>query len=126
MIIKNATRQSFGNAEAVRKSAFVSCYFCIRRHLTASVSEWADSGTTAICPNCEVDAILPGWHSDSDLAETHKKWFAALRKPLPAYPLEVCQLLHGPLAPCKALDLVKGRLYCRNCGHEKQCHLEAE
>lgn len=58
--IEKFPKYSRRNREAVSNSDVCSCYFCLGSFSTSDISDWADDGDTAICPHCDVDAILPG------------------------------------------------------------------
>lgn len=45
--------------DAVLASKQVGCFYCINLLLPSAITEWCDGGSTAICPRCGIDAILP-------------------------------------------------------------------
>ena len=65
--------------EILLKSRQCGCFFCHRIFSPDLIKEWIDNEQTAICPYCEVDAIL-GDLSVPDLTEDflvgmHVGWF---------------------------------------------------
>jgi hypothetical protein len=68
-------RASMRHREAVEAAREVSCFFCLRVSPTSAVTEWADAGQTALCPHCEIDAVLPGYVDPKLLARMHEYYF---------------------------------------------------
>lgn len=73
--LEQTHKLSMHNRSAIGDAEHASCFFCIRVFPSSAVTEWTDNGTTALCPNCEVDALLPGKHSTEDLAAMCERWF---------------------------------------------------
>jgi hypothetical protein len=58
--LKKVHAYSSNHKEAVNLSGACVCFYCEERIPTASIIEWTDSGdSTAICPRCGVDALIP-------------------------------------------------------------------
>lgn len=82
MIDLEATHKlSMHNRSAIGDAERCSCFFCIRTFPSSDVTEWTDNGTTALCPNCEVDAVLPGRYSTDDLIALCERWFTEAAPP---------------------------------------------
>jgi len=63
--------------ELVEKSKVVGCFYCLRTFSPLEIKDWIDSGETALCPHCGIDAVLP---DSVDLSEDllrvmHDYWF---------------------------------------------------
>lgn len=57
--LKDAHLYTAHNREALDASAECGCCCCERIFATADIEDWADAGTTAICPHCGTDAVIP-------------------------------------------------------------------
>lgn len=57
--------------DAVTNSKICGCFCCCRTFNPKDIREWIDKGTTAICPKCGVDSVLP----ESDLYNVSDKKF---------------------------------------------------
>jgi len=75
-----AKEQASRHRVALEASTRCACFFCFRSFATADIKAWIDSGTTALCPGCGVDAVLGNGatHSISDgfLRKMHQHYFA--------------------------------------------------
>lgn len=69
------SEQSFNNRERVVSAEKCSCYSCGCEFKGSDVQTFANDGDTAICPNCQVDAVLPFVPSQEILASAKKYWF---------------------------------------------------
>jgi hypothetical protein len=49
---------SFKNRNSLQAGKLAGCYSCLKTFKSEDVKEWTDSGETAICPHCQVDAVL--------------------------------------------------------------------
>lgn len=53
-----------------------SCYHCLEVFDPSEIQAWADlQSDTAICPYCDIDAVLPMEFSEDKLREFRKYWF---------------------------------------------------
>lgn len=77
MDVETAPDQSYKNRERLARESTCSCYQCIRQFPTSEITEWVDGGLTALCPHCDVDALLPGAVAMDLLARMHERWFCA-------------------------------------------------
>src|SRR5689334_371638 len=63
----------------IEASTRCACFFCFRTFATATITKWIDASTTALCPNCGVDAVLgdASGHSIGDrfLRQMHQHHF---------------------------------------------------
>jgi len=67
---------SRNNREAISRSDVCSCYFCLGSFSSADVVEWADQGKTALCPHCDIDALVPGMINQEQLIQANVRYFA--------------------------------------------------
>ena len=63
------------NFALIQNSKECGCYFCVRVVSSKDVEEYTDDGLTGICPQCGVDALMPGVTSLDVLTAAHQKWF---------------------------------------------------
>jgi len=75
MKLENVTKASTNNIDALDDYDFCGCYFCIRVFSSDEVAEFTDQGTTALCPHCGVDAIIPGTVNKIFLEKAHERYF---------------------------------------------------
>lgn len=55
-----ATFLSFNNRGALARSSVAGCYTCLGSFKPEEVRHWIDDNTTALCPICGADTVLPG------------------------------------------------------------------
>jgi hypothetical protein len=70
-----ATEATQFNRAAIERSLVVSCMFCEEIYPSGHIKRWTDDGRTAICPYCEVDAVLPGAINAAALHILHDRIF---------------------------------------------------
>ena len=80
MNIEDAPEESQYNHTAIQDDTVCGCYFCIMVFTGGSIVSWSDEGTTALCPRCEVDAVLPGVNDTDVLIQANKRWFTGKRE----------------------------------------------
>ena len=52
------------------------CFHCLSTFVADCVTDWVDDGTTALCPVCGIDAVLPGIGADvAVLEQMQGRWF---------------------------------------------------
>jgi len=65
--------------DALMVSRHFGCFHCKRSGVPIDIKEWVDNGKTALCPYCNIDAVLPDslWFKLTPelLEEMHYKWF---------------------------------------------------
>jgi NAD-dependent SIR2 family protein deacetylase len=73
-LIRHAPKYSMRNKEVVQQSQQCGCYHCLKTFTPDQIQEWTDGGLTALCPHCNVDAVVP--ENMIPLLETIQKvWF---------------------------------------------------
>lgn len=77
--IRMAPRIAMRNKSALAFVSECACYHCLKVYCPTEIKEWTDENNTAICPYCNVDAVLPVNTSDDKnievLSKIHKYWF---------------------------------------------------
>lgn len=58
-VLKDAHLYSSQHREEIEQSEICGCYNCQRTFPPTEIEEWADNSTTAICPYCGTDAVIP-------------------------------------------------------------------
>ena len=76
-----AHKLSMHNRQAIIEDGHASCFFCIRTCALGDITNWTDEGTTALCPHCDIDALLPGIYSTDDLKSMCERWFCEAVSP---------------------------------------------
>jgi len=56
--LKGLSLLSFHNRNAVKRAKKVGCYYCMRTSRSSMVKDYIDMGMTALCPHCQIDALL--------------------------------------------------------------------
>ena len=56
--LKAIQNESFSNRIELKSSRICGCYFCLRMFPYKKIRQWIDKGQTAICPYCQIDAVL--------------------------------------------------------------------
>jgi hypothetical protein len=80
--IRGAHEFSSHHRSMIAASTACGCFYCLAMFSPSEVREWTDSGETALCPNCGIDAVLPGRASfpldRGFLQKMNAHWFGAL------------------------------------------------
>jgi hypothetical protein len=79
MKLENVVEASRNNIDALDDFEECGCYFCIRTFNTDDIAEYVDNGTTALCPFCGVDAIIPGTVNKIFLEKAHERYFTGMK-----------------------------------------------
>lgn len=76
--IRIAPRLSMKNRSALEQVAECACYHCYKVYPSQEIKDYTDQNSTAICPYCGIDAVLPVNHPDDKnkelLQKIHKYW----------------------------------------------------
>lgn len=75
MEIERVHLLSSNNREAIQAGTHVSCYYCKKVSPASDVARWTDNGNTALCPKCEIDAVIPGEFDAPTLEALNLRWF---------------------------------------------------
>lgn len=75
-----AHKRAFKNRHDVENSNQCGCFHCVSTFDAQSVGHWADSGQTALCPKCGIDAVIgdaSGFSTNASfLSAMQRRWFA--------------------------------------------------
>ncbi len=78
-LVERAPKLSIRNRTSLAGAARMGCYFCMQLFPANTVEEWADDGETAVCPYCNVDALIAETPSvqlnEELLARMMERWF---------------------------------------------------
>jgi hypothetical protein len=55
------------------------CFNCLKVFKPDTIVEWVDSNTTALCPHCGVDSVMPTRNKDTMIG-MNSKWFSRIFK----------------------------------------------
>jgi len=84
MSIKQAALFSMHNKQQIEASELAGCFYCCEIFRTKEIKEFTDSGETAICPRCGVDAVLGSASRITldveTMNEAHDFWFVEKNK----------------------------------------------
>ena len=77
--LDKAHKYSSNHRPELEKDNICGCFFCLRIYNPKEIKEWIDSGTTAICPKCDIDSVIgesSGFPITKEfLIAMNKKWF---------------------------------------------------
>jgi hypothetical protein len=78
-----AYRRTAQHRVEVLRSATCGCIHCLALFETSEIKHWIDTGQTAVCPRCGIDAVI-GSDSGLDLSEEfliamQDRWFRKLK-----------------------------------------------
>lgn len=60
MLLATAHRTVRHNRQEVKESEWCGCCYCKSLFRPADVKRWVENDKTALCPLCEIDAVVPG------------------------------------------------------------------
>lgn len=78
MNIEELSKLSINNKNNILDSVFCGCYYCLKIFDPKDIKEWVDKSSTAICPFCKIDAVIPDNRVEINeelLTEAKKYWF---------------------------------------------------
>lgn len=77
---KAAHKRCSLHRDVMEKSATAGCFYCLAVFPPTEVKEWIDGQTTALCPKCGIDSVIPStpeFPVDEDvLRQMEAHWFA--------------------------------------------------
>ena len=78
-MINDASKHSRRNRDTIIQGDSCACYYCLKTYNPDAIIVWIDRGKTALCPKCDVDAVLSNLHgypfTKDALIQLHNKWF---------------------------------------------------
>jgi len=76
MSLEKLHKLSFKNRKILKRHDKVSCFYCLNTNHVISIKEFADTGQTALCPDCGIDSLVPERELKiGDLGALHQKYF---------------------------------------------------
>lgn len=76
--VENYPKLSNHNMSEIKEDTECGCYFCLRTCKGSDIYEFTDNHSTALCPNCGIDALLPNVTDEDLLAEGLERWFTGV------------------------------------------------
>ena len=81
----DAHSRSSNNRPILQKSRRCGCIYCLSIYYPDEINDWIDSGYTARCPRCGIDAVLPDSEdypiTEEFLKDMKRVWFETIIKP---------------------------------------------
>lgn len=59
LVLRTAHRFCSDHREQVEASEWLGCFYCISFFRPDAIKKWVQDGTTALCPHCGIDAVIP-------------------------------------------------------------------
>lgn len=75
MKLDDAFRFAHDNIKQLERVEDCGCYYCMQSYSVDEIYEFIDDGTTAICPHCGMDAVIPGMANKFFLQKAHDYYF---------------------------------------------------
>ena len=70
---------SFNNKKLIEKSDLCGCFYCLKIFKKEEITSYLENEDTALCPNCEIDSVIPDTKefkvTKEFLYKMHKYWF---------------------------------------------------
>ena len=76
--INRAALWAFNNKNIIENSKQVGCFHCIAIYDYSEIKDYTDEGKTAMCPKCNIDAVLGsnfGEITEENLKKANDFWF---------------------------------------------------
>lgn len=73
--IEKAAEYSHHNKDQIGSDTPCGCYFCLATFIGNDIERWADGGKTALCPSCNIDAVVPEMVDLAELQGACERWF---------------------------------------------------
>jgi hypothetical protein len=70
-----AAYRSFNNRSALARARIAGCYACLATFTAEQVVGWTHDDTTAVCPRCGIDAVLPNVDDPLTLRAAQERWY---------------------------------------------------
>jgi len=58
-ILKAVHRRCTKHRDEINQADACGCFYCQKLFHPSEIREWTDQGTTALCPHCGIDSVLP-------------------------------------------------------------------
>jgi hypothetical protein len=73
---------SWHNRRRMTPGTTCGCFHCLATFLAEDVQAWVDEGSTALCPRCGIDSVVPGMTDAAALQDLRDHRFG--RSPQPS------------------------------------------
>jgi hypothetical protein len=76
--LEELSKHSSNHKEELQQVKEAGCYYCNSIFPTSTIKEWCDKGSTALCPNCGIDSVIPnedGLLTHTILSAMYQYWF---------------------------------------------------
>lgn len=73
--LKKLHKKSSHHRDKIENKDTCSCFYCCNEFKSTDIKEWTDGKSTAICPRCGIDSVLPGAIKLNVLKEMYEYWF---------------------------------------------------
>ena len=74
--LKEIHDKSSYHRDAIEKSLWCGCFYCLNTFRPEEIEEWIDKSQTALCPKCGIDSVLPHeWTNRRLLEEMREAYF---------------------------------------------------
>ena len=78
-VLESLHRQSAGHRQVIEAASRCGCFYCRQTFAPADILDWVDSGSTALCPRCGIDSVVPESSefqlTQNLLNDMHAYWF---------------------------------------------------
>ena len=58
-ILERLHRQCSGHRQALNQAERCGCFYCERTFQPSTIEVWVDADSTAVCPHCGIDSVVP-------------------------------------------------------------------
>lgn len=73
---------AMNHKKVIESSQECGCFYCMTIFNPILIKEWVDDSQTALCPNCQIDAVLPQTKelimTEKLLQDMHNYWFRVI------------------------------------------------
>ncbi len=73
--VNKAPKLAINNRDKINEHTMCGCYFCLRVFRGNEIKEWCDKNQTVLCPNCNIDSVVPNETNMEFLVSAHERWF---------------------------------------------------
>jgi len=75
LTVEDAPQLSKNNKLNIASGTHCGCYFCFKIFNGHRIVKWVDGNTTALCPHCDMDTVIPNIDDATFLLEAGERWF---------------------------------------------------
>ena len=74
--IEDFSKRARNNKDLLQHLGKAGCYHCVSIITFSTIEDWVDEQETALCPRCDIDALLPGETNKDVLHAGYNYWFS--------------------------------------------------